>query len=163
MHSVYPAFRVWFVLDLIPDSPIRNHWRFLLEPSKDTNLIYTDLSVMHLSLYTVRAFWRIYSGSFSLKSTQVVWLTISWSLCGCSWWFADGYPNNEFDEFRIVYREQFVEIRNWQFICANHAQCIIHIMVYVVTVRAFCLGVILQNVSFFISQPGLTENWLNMK
>ncbi len=38
----------------------------------------------------------VYSGSFS---TQVGWLTISWSVCGCLWWFTDGCANREFDEF----------------------------------------------------------------
>ncbi len=58
----------------------------------------------------------VYSGSFS---TQVGCLTISWSVCDCLWWFADGCANHEFDEFmnsvqRAVHGDS-------QFICANGA------------------------------------------
>ncbi len=95
MHSVYPgdSCLIWLV---ICDSSIRNHWWFFHKPSKDMNLLHWFVCNAFISIYIVRAFWRIYSGSFS---TQVGWLTISWSVCGCSWWFADGRVNHEFDEF----------------------------------------------------------------
>ncbi len=100
-HSVYPGdlhpIRAWF------DSSFAiRHFAttsgFCTNHQK-TRIWFALICLWCVYLYTLFVHFGeflVYSGSFS---TQVSWLPISWLVCGCSWWFADGCANHEFDEF----------------------------------------------------------------
>ncbi len=92
------VIRVRFVPDLISDSRFVNTSSFCTNHQR-TRTWFTLICLWCVHLYTLFVHFEgflVYSGSFS---TQVGWLTISWSVCDCSWWFADGCANHEFDEF----------------------------------------------------------------
>ncbi len=100
-HSVYPGdsrpicawFDLWFEIHQFATSSsfCTNHQR--------PRTWFALICLWCVYLYTLFLHFGgflVYSGSFS---TQVGQLTNSWSVCGCSWWFADGCANHEFDEF----------------------------------------------------------------
>ncbi len=61
-------------------------------------------------------------GILQRKQWKKYFNTINWSVCGRSWWFTDGYANQNLTNSWIVYIEQFVKIYNSQFTCANGAR-----------------------------------------
>ncbi len=121
-HIVYTqVIRIWLVPDLIRDSSIRNHWWFLHEPSTDTNLICTDLSVMRLSLYTVCAFWRIFSLFWKFLNSS--WL-INYQLIGLWLFVMVRRWVHESWIWRI--REQCIEIGLWRYAIHNLFARMVH-------------------------------------
>ncbi len=111
---------VWFVPDLICSSRFVNSQALagFERTIKGHKLDLHCLWCVYLStLFVHFGGFLVYSGSFS---TQVGWLTISWLVCGCLWWFRRWLRESWI--WRIhEYREQFIEIHNLQFICANGA------------------------------------------
>ncbi len=66
------VIRVRFMPDLIPDSRFVNS-QLLVVSAQTIKGHELDSSVMHLSLYTVRAFWRIFSLFYKfLNSSQLI-------------------------------------------------------------------------------------------
>ncbi len=138
-HEAHIAYTqvilVRFLPDLIRDSRFVNSQPLavLHEPLMDTNSICTDFSAMRLSLYTVPAFWRIFSlfCKFLNSSRLINYQLIGLWLCVMvrrwmreSWIWRIHELCIESSSWRFAFHNLFVQMVHKFQIRANHAQCI---------------------------------------